>query len=584
MNTPNEHAAAPTPSLNFLEQIIESDRAQGTWGQRVHTRFPPEPNGYLHLGHAKSIVLNSGLAKKYGGKFNLRFDDTNPSKEEQEYVESIVRDVRWLGGQFEDRIFYASDYFERMYGWAVQLIEAGKAYVCDLTPEETREYRGNFDTPGKPSPTRDRSVAENLELFARMRKGEFQNGAKTLRAKIDLTSGNMNLRDPVMYRILHETHQHVKDAWCIYPSYDWAHGLEDTIEGITHSICTLEFKDHRPLYDWFLDALGFKVGERPRQIEFARLNVTHVVLSKRKLIQLVEEKHVSGWDDPRLPTLSGLRRRGVSPTALTKFCETIGVTEVDSVIDCGRLENAVREDLDVWAQRRMVVLDPVTLVIDNYPDNEVEQLELENHPKDPNFGKRTVPFSKTLFIEREDFMEVPSKGFFRLAPGVEVRLRGAYFVTCQSLVKDASGQVQEIHCTYDPQTKSGMKVDRKVKGTIHWVSSAHSIDAEIRFIDRLFTVEDPDRAAVKANKAAYKEIKAGTAPQKTFLDWLNPNSLTVSLRAKLEPNLERAATGDVFQFERHAFFRVDEDTRPGKLVFVQTVSLKDSWSKEQRKN
>jgi glutaminyl-tRNA synthetase len=528
-------------------------------------------------------VLNNGLAKKYGGKFNLRFDDTNPSKEEQEYVDSIIRDVRWLGGEFEDRIFYASEYFEKMYAFAVQLIEAHKAYVCDLTPDQMREYKGNYDTPGRPSPFRDRTVAENLDLFARMRKGEFGNGEKTLRAKIDVNAGNMNLRDPVMYRILHETHQHVKDAWCIYPSYDWAHGLEDTIEGITHSICTLEFKDHRPLYDWFLDALNFRVGERPRQTEFARLNVTHVVLSKRKLIQLVEEKHVNGWDDPLLPTLSGLRRRGVSPTALHRFCETIGVTEVDSVIDCQRLENAIREDLDVWAQRRMVVLDPVKLVIENFAEGETELLELENHPKDAKQGKRSVPFSKTLFIEREDFMEVPAKGFFRLSPGVEVRLRGAYFVKCESVVKDAQGVVQEIRCSYDPLTKSGMPVERKVKGTIHWVSAAQSIGAELRFVDRLFTVEDPDRAATKANKTAYKEIKAGAVTAKSFLDYLNPKSLTVSRQARLEPACALAKTGDALQFERHAFFRVDEDSRPGALVFVQTVSLKDSWAKEQRK-
>ncbi len=572
-----------SPTLNFLESLIEEDVKAGFCQGRVHTRFPPEPNGYLHLGHAKSIVLNNALAQKYGGKFNLRFDDTNPSKEEQEYVDSIIRDVRWLGGQFEDRVFYASDYFEKMYALAMKLIEAGKAYVCDLSPDEMREYKGNYEQPARPSPFRDRTVEENRALFAQMRAGAFANGTKTLRAKIDLTSGNMNLRDPVMYRILHESHQHVKDAWPIYPSYDWAHGLEDTFEGITHSICTLEFKDHRPLYDWFLDALGFKVGERPKQIEFARLNVTHVVLSKRKLIALVEQKHVNGWDDPRLPTLAGLRRRGVTPRALHRFCETIGVTDVDSVIDCGRLENAVREDLDTWSHRRMVVLDPVKLVIDNYQDGETEELELENHPKDPSCGKRSVPFSKTLYVERDDFMETPSKGFFRLSIGAEVRLRGAYFVTCTSVVKDANGVVQEIHCTYDPLTKSGMPVARKVKGTIHWVSAAHALSAEIRFVDRLFTVEDPDRAATKANKAAYKEIKAGTATEKSFLDYLNLNALTVSHKAKLEPTLGSAQVSDVFQFERHAFFRVDEDTRPNQLVLVQAVSLKDSWAKEQRK-
>ncbi len=553
--------------LHFLEAIVEADRAANKWGGRVHTRFPPEPNGYLHFGHAKSIVLNYGLAKKYGGQFNLRFDDTNPAKEEQEYVDSIIKDVKWLGGDFGDRLFYASDYFERMYEWAEALVKKGRAFVCDLDAKQMAEHRGGWDKPGKESPYRTRTVEENLDLFRRMRKGEFPNGAKTLRAKIDMASGNMNLRDPVMYRILHEAHQHVGGSWCIYPSYDWAHGLEDTIEGITHSICTLEFKDHRPLYDWFLDELGFKAGERPQQLEFARLNATYVVLSKRKLIQLVEDKHVRGWDDPRMPTISGMRRRGVTSKALWAFCEEIGVTDVDSTIDLGRLENAVRDDLNATAARRMGVVEPLELVIENYPDGQVEQLETENHPKDPSFGKRAVPFSKTLYIEREDFQEVPPKGFFRLAPGTEVRLRAAYFVTCKQVVKDAAGKVARVVCTYDPATKGGNAPDgRKVKGTIHWVSAAHAVNAELRLVDRLFTVPDPDGEAEKAGKR--------------YLDFLNPQSLKLVTNAKVEPSVGGAAVGETFQFERVGYFRVDEDSKPGAPVLNRAVTLKDSWAKE----
>jgi glutaminyl-tRNA synthetase len=552
------------PTLNFIEEIVEADNKSGKWNGRVHTRFPPEPNGYLHVGHAKSICLNAGLARKYGGKFNLRFDDTNPAKEEQEYVDSIIADVKWLGGDFEDRLFYASDYFEQMYAWAEKLIEKGKAFVCDLNGEQMREYRGTLDQPGRNSPFRDRSVAENLELFRAMREGKFPEGAKTLRAKIDMTSGNINLRDPVMYRIVKKHHHRQGDKWCIYPSYDWAHGNEDSLEQITHSICTLEFENHRPLYDWFLKELGVY---HPQQIEFAKLLLTYTVLSKRNMRKLVEGKYVSGWDDPRMPTVAGMRRRGFTSEALRAFCEEVGVTKNDSVIDLGRLENAVRSHLNATAHRRMAVLDPVKVVITNYPAGQVEQMEVQNNPEDPAAGVRSVPFSGELYIERDDFMEAPTPKFFRLKVGGEVRLRGAYFVTCTNFVKGADGQVTELHCTYDPATKGGNSPDgRKVKGTIHWVSAAHAVTAEVRVFDRLFAVEFPRKATDDDEFA--------------FLKDLNPKSLEVKANAKLEPSLANVKAGERFQFERLGYFTVDLDAKPGALVFNRTVALKDTWVKE----
>jgi glutaminyl-tRNA synthetase len=554
-------------TLNFIEEIIEADNASGKWKGRVHTRFPPEPNGYLHIGHAKSIVLNSGLARKYGGKFNLRFDDTNPEKEEQEYVDSIIADVKWLGGDFEDRLFYASDYFGQMYEWAETLIKKGVAYVCDLGPEQMAEYRGKFGQPGKNSPFRDRSVDENLDLFRRMRKGEFEPGAKTLRAKIDMASGNINLRDPVMYRIIKEHHHRQGDTWCIYPSYDWAHGNEDSLEGITHSICTLEFENHRPLYDWFLDRLGV---HHPQQIEFAKLQLTYTVLSKRNLLYLVKNGIVRGWDDPRMPTLSAMRRRGFPAEAIRAFAEEVGVTKTESVIDLGRLENAVRDFLNKTAHRRMAVLKPLKVTITNWPAGQVDEVEVQNNPEDEAAGTRKVPFSGELYIERDDFMEDPPKKFFRLGPGREVRLRGAYFVTCTDFVKDASGQVTELRCTYDPATRGGNSPDgRKVKGTIHWVSAAHAVTAEVRVFDRLFAAEAPG--------------KAHEGVEMPFLKDLNPNSLEVITDAKLEPSLGQAGQGARFQFERLGYFCVDQDSKPGAPVFNRTVSLKDAWAKEQSK-
>jgi glutaminyl-tRNA synthetase len=551
-------------SLNFIEEIVEADLAANTWQGRVQTRFPPEPNGYLHVGHAKSIVLNSGLARRYGGKFNLRFDDTNPEKEEQEYVDSIINDVKWLGGDFEDRIFYASDYFAQMYEWAEKLIGLGKAYVCDLNAEQMREYRGTLTEPGKPSPFRERTPAENLDLFRRMKKGEFDPGAKTLRAKIDMASGNINLRDPVMYRIIKEHHHRQGDTWCIYPSYDWAHGNEDSLERITHSICTLEFENHRPLYDWFLDQLG---EYHPRQIEFAKLQLTYTVLSKRNLLFLVKNGLVRGWDDPRMPTIAGMRRRGFTSQGLRAFCEDIGVTKTESVIDLGRLENAVRDHLNTTAHRRLAVLDPVKVVITNYPADLVEQVPVPNNPEDEAAGTRTVPFSRELYIERDDFMEDPPKKFFRLAPGREVRLRGAYFVTCTNFVKDGTGRVTELQCTYDPATRGGGSPDgRKVKGTIHWVSAAHAVTAEVRMYDRLFSAEFPG---------------TGHEGERPFLKDLNEKSLEVLPNAKLEPSLVQAVLGDRFQFERLGYFCVDKDSKPAALVFNRTVALKDAWAKEQ---
>jgi glutaminyl-tRNA synthetase len=548
--------------LNFIEEIVEEDNRTNKWGGRVQTRFPPEPNGYLHIGHAKAICLNSGLARKYGGTFNVRFDDTNPAKEEQEYVDSILRDVRWLAGDVpDDRVFFASDYFQQMYDWAEQLVKAGKAYVCDLNADQMREYRGTPTTPGRNSPGRERSVDENLDLLRRMRAGEFEEGARTLRAKIDMASGNFNLRDPVMYRIVKAHHHRAGAKWSIYPSYDWAHGNEDSIERITHSICTLEFENHRPLYDWFLDSLGVY---HPQQIEFARLNLNYTVMSKRRLLQLVQGKHVRGWDDPRMPTISALRRRGYPAQAVRNFCEEVGVTKVNSVIDVGRLENAVRGELNRTALRRMAVLKPLKVVIENYPDAQVEQLDAINNPEDPNAGKRTVPFSKVLYVERDDFMENPPKKFFRLSVGREVRLRWAYFVTCTSIVKDAAGNVTELRCTYDPATRGGDAPDgRKVKATLHWVSAEHAVEAEARLVDRLFSVESPEGD--------------------DYLKHLNPKSLEVVTGAKLEPSLATAKVGEVFQFERLGYFNVDSDSAPGKLVFNRTVTLKDAWAKEQAK-
>jgi len=555
----------PAPRTDFIRETIREDLRTGRF-TRVHTRFPPEPNGYLHIGHAKAICLNFAIAEEFGGLCNLRFDDTNPTKEEREYVEAIKEDIRWLGFDWADREFYASDYFEQLYQWALQLIKVGKAYVDDLTAEQIREYRGTLTEPGRGSPYRDRSVEENLDLFERMRKGEFPNGAKVLRAKIDMASPNLNLRDPVMYRIIHAPHHRTGDKWCIYPTYDWAHGQSDAIEGITHSICTLEFENHRPLYDWFLDQLGV---HHPRQIEFARLNLTYTVMSKRKLLTLVEEGHVSGWDDPRLPTLRGLRRRGYTPEAIRAFCERIGVAKTESTVDIALLEHCIREDLNRRAERRMAVLDPLKVVIVNYPENQVEELEAINNPEDPSAGTRTVPFCRELYIEREDFREEPPPKFYRLAPGREVRLRYAYFVTCQEVVKDPqTGQVVELRCTYDPQTRGGDAPDgRKVKATLHWVSARHAIEAEVRLYDRLFTTENPD-----------------DAPEgQDFRANLNPDSLKIVPAAKLEPSLASARPGDRFQFERLGYFCADPDSSPDRLVFNRTVTLRDRWARIQKK-
>lgn len=552
-------------SLHFIEQIIEEDNRSGKFGNRVHTRFPPEPNGYLHIGHAKSIVLNSGLAKEYGGLFNLRFDDTNPAKEDVEYVESIKEDVAWLGANWEDRLFFASDYFEQMYEYAVQLIKKGKAYVCDLTADQIRETRGTPTEPGKPSPWRDRSVEENLDLFQRMRDGEFPDGSKTLRAKIDMASPNFNMRDPVMYRIVRAPHHRQGTKWNIYPMYDWAHGLEDSIEGITHSICTLEFEHHRPLYEWFLNELGVY---RPQQIEFARLNLTYAVMSKRKLIELVKGGYVAGWDDPRMPTICGLRRRGYTPEAIRLFCQTIGVAKFNSTIEATVLENSLREVLNKSALRRMAVLNPIKLVIDNYPEGQTETLTAVNNPENEADGTREVPFSKTLYIERDDFMEDAPKKYFRLTPGKEVRLRYAYYVTCKNCVKDADGNVVEVHCDYDPETRGGQSADgRKVQGTIHWVDAATALNAEVRLYDRLFSVPNPDD------------------PQNTgdYKDYLNPDSLTVISDAKLEPALADATLDERYQFERVGYFALDKASTPEKPVFNRAASLRDSWSKIAKK-
>ncbi|MGD1074771.1 MAG: glutamine--tRNA ligase/YqeY domain fusion protein [Thermodesulfovibrionales bacterium] len=554
-----------TPS-DFIRGIIREDIKASKYKGRVHTRFPPEPNGYLHIGHAKSICLNFGIASEFKGLCNLRFDDTNPTKEESEYVESIKEDVRWLGFDWGDRLFYASDYFEQLYQFSVQLIKAGKAYVCDLTAEEIREYRGTLTKPGKDSPYRKRSVEENLELFDRMRKGEFEDGSRTLRAKIDMTSGNINMRDPVMYRILYAEHHRTGNAWCVYPMYDFTHGLCDSIEGITHSICTLEFEDHRPLYDWFIDEL--KVYH-PQQIEFARLNLSFTVLSKRKLIQLVQEGHVTGWNDPRMPTISGLRRRGYTPESIRNFCERIGVAKRDSVVDVSLLEHCIREDLNRRASRVMAVLRPLRVIIDNYPEGKVEDMDAVNNPEDPAMGRRKVPFSRVLYIEQEDFRENPSKEFFRLAPGREVRLRYGYYITCVGVVKDQkTGETVELHCTYDPQTRGGDAPDgRKVKATLHWVSAAHALEAEVRLYDHLLTI------------ANLSEIEEGA----DFKAYLNPNSFIRLTTCRVEPSLLRAIPGDRYQFERQGYFCVDSvDSSGGKLIFNRIVSLKDTWAKMEK--
>jgi len=536
------------------------------WGGAVHTRFPPEPNGYLHIGHAKSICLNFGLAREFGGKTNLRYDDTNPAKEDVEYVESIEEDVRWLGFDWEGRKFYASDYFEQLYEYAVQLIKLGMAYVCDLSPDEIREYRGTLTEPGKNSPYRDRSVAENLDLFERMRKGEFAEGSRVLRARIDMASPNLNMRDPAIYRIKKVEHHRTGDTWCIYPMYDYAHCISDSIEGITHSICTLEFEDHRPLYDWFLDQLGIY---HPQQIEFARLNLSYTLLSKRKLLQLVTEKHVSGWDDPRMPTITGIRRRGYTPESIRTFAEIIGVAKRDSVVDIQLLEHCLREDLNQRAPRRMAVLNPLRVVIDNYPEGEFEELDAVNNPEDPAMGTRKVPFGRELYIERDDFREDPPKQFHRLSPGREVRLRYAYFVTCTGLEKNDQGEVTTLHCSYDPASRGGGTPDgRKVKGTIHWVSAAHAFNATVRLYDSLFTRPDPQ----------------ATTEGESFLDYLNPDSLRVLTGCKLEPSLAEAEPGARLQFERNGYFVADSvDSKPGVPVFNRTVALRDSWAKIEKK-
>ncbi len=552
-----------TPSSNFIRDAIIEDIQSGRFGGRVHTRWPPEPNGYLHIGHAKAMCIDFGLALEFGGKCNLRFDDTNPTKEDVEYVESIKEDIHWLGFDWEDREFYASDYFEQLYEFAIKLIQKGKAYVDDLSADEIREYRGTLTRPGKESPYRNRSVEENLDLFERMRKGEFPDGARVLRAKIDMASGNMNLRDPVMYRIIHEPpHHRTGTKWCIYPMYDFAHGQCDSIEGITHSLCSLEYQEHRPLYDWFLDELEIY---HPRQIEFARLNLTYTVMSKRKLLRLVKEGHVRGWDDPRMPTLAGLRRRGYTPESIRTFAERIGVAKADSVVDIQLLEHCLREELNKRALRRMAILRPLRVVIDNYPESQVEEMDAINNPEDPSAGTRKVPFSRVLYIEQEDFREDPPKQFFRLAPGREVRLRYAYFIQCERAVKNERGEVIELRCTYDPATRGGDAPDgRKVKATLHWVSAAHAIEAEARLYDYLFTRPDPDAAD-------------------DFTSTVKQDSLEVLTGCKLEPSLASAKVGDKFQFERQGYFCVDPDSTEGKLVFNRTVGLKDTWARIEKK-
>jgi glutaminyl-tRNA synthetase len=577
-NNKKDNAETGSRSLDFIRQIVVEDLKTNKWGGRVVTRFPPEPNGYLHIGHAKSICLNFGIAAEFGGRCHLRFDDTNPEKEEQEYVNSIIEDVRWLGWDWGEHLYYGSDYFDRMYEWAIELIKKGKAYVCDLTAEQTRQYRGTLTEPGKDSPYRNRSVGENLELFERMKAGELPDGSRTLRAKIDMSHPNLNMRDPVMYRILHASHHRTGDKWCIYPMYDWAHGFEDSIETVTHSICTLEFENHRPLYDWFIDAVnegrtadgsgpwGKKI-HHPQQIEFARLNLTYTVMSKRRLLNLVREGLVSGWDDPRMPTISGIRRRGYSPEAIREFCRRIGVNKFNSTVDIALLEHCLREDLNKTSPRVMAVLRPLKVIIDNYPEGKTEELDAVNNPEDSNAGTRKVPFSREIYIEREDFMEEPPKKFYRLAPGREVRLRYAYFITCTNVVKDEAGNVVELHCTYDPATRGGDAPDgRKVKSTLHWVSAVHAIGAEVRIYDHLFTKENPD----------------DVAEGEDFKSNLNPDSLEVLSECKVEPSLAGAKPLQRFQFERLGYFCVDPVSTEGKLVFNRTVGLRDTWAKIQQ--
>jgi len=567
-NVSQSNADGPDPRTpsNFLRDMIAEDVNTRKYGDAVvQTRFPPEPNGYLHIGHAKAICLDFGLSDEFGGKTNLRFDDTNPEKEEQEYVDSIMKDVRWLGFEW-DRLCYASDYFGQLYEWALQLIKAGHAYVDDLTAEEIRQYRGTLTEPGKDSPYRNRTVDENLDLFVRMKKGEFPDGSRVLRAKIDMASPNLNMRDPVMYRILHASHHRTGDEWCIYPMYDYAHGQSDSIENVTHSMCTLEFADHQPLYRWYIEQLGIFPSQ---QIEFDRLNITYTLLSKRKLLQLVQEKRVSGWDDPRMPTISGIRRRGFTAEAIRAFCAAIGATRTNGTTDIEMLEHFQRDDLNRRASRAMAVLQPLKVVIDNYPEGQEEFVEVANNPEDPGAGTRKVPFSREIYIEQDDFREVPPPKYYRLSPGKEVRLRNAYFVTAKSVVKDAAGNVVEVHCTYDPASRGGNSPDgRKVKSTIHWVSTAHAISAEIRIYDKLFSKPDPGN------------LEEG----ESFLNHLNPNSLEVLNGAKLEPSLAKAQSGTSFQFERVGYFCVDLDSKPGSLVFNRTLPLKDSWAKIEKKS
>ncbi len=547
---------------NFITKIIDDDNHTKKWDERVHTRFPPEPNGYLHIGHAKSICLNFGIAQKYGGKCNLRFDDTNPLKEEDEYVKSIIDDVKWLGFHWEDEPLYASNYFEQMFDYAIELINQGNAYVCDLKSDEVKDQRGTLKNPGIESPFRNRSISENLELFKKMRAGDFLDGEKTLRAKIDMQHANLNMRDPVMYRILHAKHHRTGSKWCIYPMYDWAHGLEDSIEKITHSICTLEFEDHRPLYDWYLNSLEVY---HPQQIEFARLNLNYTIMSKRKLKRLVDEGHVDGWSDPRMPTISGLKRRGYTPKSIKHFSDEIGVTKRDTVVDVAKLENALREDLNKRAPRVMGVLDPIKVVITNYPEGEIETLDAKNNPEDESAGTRKISFSKEIFIERNDFMEDPPKKYFRLSLGKEVRLKFAYYITCTEVIKNENGEISEIHCTYDPKTKGGMSDDgRKVRGTLHWVSASEYIEADIRLYDRLFKSQNPEASG-------------------DFVDDLNPDSLKLIKNAKLETCLSNAESKSIYQFERTGYFVLDsKDSSENNLIFNRAVSLRDSWAKLNR--
>lgn len=562
--TPAESTGETTTKSNFLRDAIIQDLASGKHGGRVQTRFPPEPNGYLHIGHAKAICLDFGLADEFGGKTNLRFDDTNPTKEETEYVEAIMEDVRWLGFEW-DGLFYASDYFPQLYEWAIKLIKDGKAYVCDLTADQIREYRGTLTEPGKESPYRNRSIAENLDLFERMKNGEFPDGSRTLRAKIDMASPNLSLRDPVMYRILHQHHHRTGDNWCIYPMYDYAHGQSDSIEQVTHSICTLEFDNNRHLYNWFIEQLGIFPSQ---QFEFDRLSLTYTIMSKRKLLKLVQENLVKGWDDPRMPTLSGMRRRGYTPEAIRDFCASLGVSKTNGITQLQQLEYYVRQDLNKRAQRVMAVLNPLKVVLTNYPDDLVEEMEAVNNPEDASAGTRKIPFSKTLYIEQDDFREVPPPKYYRLSPGKEVRLRYGYIIKCENVVKDADGNVVEIHCTYDPDSRSGGPTsNRKVKATIHWVSATHAVDAEVRNYDTLFAKENPD------------DVDEG----QDFTANLNPNSLEVLTGCKVEPGLKDAAAGSRYQFERLGYFCVDPDSAPGKPVFNKTIGLKDTWAKiEQR--